>query len=145
MRLLPGLAPFRHRDYAIYWTGQAISQSGTWMEVTATSWLLYELTNSPVLLGLGGLVRAVPILLLAVVGGAVADRFPRRRIALASQFVYLCNSIVLGTLIVTGQIQFWQIYIASAVNSTSPPSSSPHGPRSSLRSSRARTCRTPSR
>ncbi len=80
MPLLPGLAPLRHRDFALYWTGQAVSMSGTWMEVTATSWLLYDLTSSPLLLGLGGVFRALPILLFALVGGAVADRVPRRRL-----------------------------------------------------------------
>ena len=74
MRALPGLAPLRHRDFALYWVGQLVSLSGTWIELTATSWLLYQLTSSPLLLGVNGLVRAVPIIGLSLFGGAIALR-----------------------------------------------------------------------
>src|SRR2546422_93758 len=70
--VLPGLPPLGHRDYALYWVGQLGSMSGTWIELTATTWLLYQLTDSPLLLGLGGLFRAAPIFALALIGGAVA-------------------------------------------------------------------------
>ncbi|HLZ47556.1 MAG TPA: MFS transporter, partial [Candidatus Limnocylindria bacterium] len=79
MRLLPGLSPLRHRDFALYWIGQCVSQVGTFIEMTATTYLLYAITSSPLLLGLGGLVRGVPILALALFGGALADRIDRKR------------------------------------------------------------------
>src|SRR5437762_9277721 len=98
MRLLPGLSPLRHRDFALYWVGQCVSQVGTFIEMTATTYLLYAITSSPLLLGLGGLVRGVPILGLALFGGALADRIDRRRLLLFTQCAQVVPSIVLGTL-----------------------------------------------
>ena len=118
MRLLPGLSPLRHRDFALYWVGQCVSQVGTFIEMTATTYLLYAITSSPLLLGLGGLVRGVPILALALFGGALADRIDRRRLLLFTQSAQVVTSVVLGTLVATGAIQFWHIYVISFVNST---------------------------
>src|SRR5256714_12617862 len=64
----PGLAPLGHRNYALYWVGQLVSMSGTWIELTATSWLLYQLTDSPLLLGLNGAFPAAPIFAFALLG-----------------------------------------------------------------------------
>ena len=118
MRLPPGLSPLRHRDFALYWVGQCASQVGTFIEMTATTYLLYAITNSPVLLGLGGLTRAVPILALALYGGALADRVDRKRLLMFTQASQVLTSLLLGTLVVTGTIQFWHIYVIGFVNST---------------------------
>ena len=118
MRLLPGLSPLRHRDFALYWVGQCVSQVGTFIEMTATTYLLYAITNSPLLLGLGGLVRGVPILALALFGGALADRIDRKRLLLYTQSAQVVTSIILGTLVATGTVQFWHIYVIGFVNST---------------------------
>ena len=118
MRLLPGLSPLRHRDFALYWVGLCVSQVGTFIEMTATTYLLYAITNSPLLLGLGGLVRGVPILALALFGGALADRIDRKRLLLYTQSAQVVTSIILGTLVATGTVQFWHIYVIGFVNST---------------------------
>jgi len=118
MRLLPGLSPLRHRDFALYWVGQCVSQIGTFIEMTATTYLLYAITSSPLLLGLGGLVRGVPILGLALFGGALADRIDRRRLLLYTQCAQVVTSLILGTLVATGAVQFWHIYVIGFVNST---------------------------
>lgn len=118
MRVPPGLSPLRHRDFALYWVGQCVSQIGTFIEMTATTYLLYAITNSPLLLGLGGLVRGVPILALALFGGALADRIDRRRLLLITQSANVVTSLILGTLVATGAIQFWHIYVITFVNST---------------------------
>src|SRR5258708_20695338 len=97
MRLLPGLSPLRHRDFALYWVGQCVSQIGSFIEVTATTYLLYAITSSPLLLGLGGLVRGVPILALALFGGALADRMDRKRLLLFTQSPQRVTSPTLGT------------------------------------------------
>lgn len=117
-RFLPGLAPLGHRNYALYWIGQTVSQCGTWIELTATTWLLYQLTGSPLLLGLGGLFRALPIFAFAIVGGAVADRVERRRLLLFTQSSSVVTSVLLGALVVTGQIAFWHIYLFNLLNAT---------------------------
>ncbi len=118
MRLPPGLSPLRHRDFALYWVGQCVSQTGTFIEMTATTYLLYAITGSPLLLGLGGLTRAVPILTLALFGGALADRVDRKRLLMFTQASQVVTSLLLGTLVVTGTIQFWHIYVIGFVNST---------------------------
>src|SRR5437867_1230735 len=116
--LLPGLAPLGHRNYALYWVGQLVSMSGTWIELTATTWLLYQLTDSPFLLGLGGLFRAAPIFALALIGGTVADRVERRRLLLITQSSSVVTSLVLGALVVSGQVAFWHIYVINVLNAT---------------------------
>jgi MFS family permease len=118
MRLPPGLSPLRHRDFALYWFGQCVSQSGTFIEMTATTYLLYAITSSPVLLGIGGLTRAVPILALALYGGAVADRVDRKRLLMFTQVSQVVTSLVLGTLVVTGRLEFWHIYVIGFLNSS---------------------------
>ena len=118
MRLLPGLSPLRHRDFALYWAGQCVSQIGTFIEMTATTYLLYAITSSPLLLGLGGLVRGVPILGLALFGGALADRIDRKRLLLFTQAAQVVTSLILGTHVATNTVQFWHIYVIGFVNST---------------------------
>ena len=118
MRLPPGLSPLRHRDFALYWVGQCVSQIGTFVEMTATAYLLYAITSSPLLLGLGGLVRAVPIVALALFGGALADRIDRKRLLMFTQCAQVVTSLVLGTLVATGAIQFWHIYVIGFLSST---------------------------
>jgi MFS family permease len=114
----PGLAPLGHRNYALYWVGQLVSLSGTWIELTATSWLLYQLTDSPFLLGLNGVFRAAPIFAFALIGGTVADRVERRRLLLVTQSASVVTSLVLGTLVVTQQVAFWHVYVVSLLNAT---------------------------
>src|SRR5438034_9075342 len=116
--LLPGLAPLGHRNYALYWVGQLVSMSGTWLELTARTWLLSQLPASPFLLGLGGVFRAAPIFALALLGGTVADRVERRRLLLITQSSSVVTSLVLGALVVSGQVAFWHIYVINFLNAT---------------------------
>ena len=69
-----GLTALRERNYVLYVVGQFISQLGNWVEQTAVAWILYEMTNSPLLLGLSGLFRALPVIALALLGGAITGR-----------------------------------------------------------------------
>jgi MFS family permease len=114
----PGLAPLAHRNYALYWVGQLVSMTGTWIELTATSWLIYLLTDSPFLLGLNGVFRAAPIFAFALLGGTVADRVERRRLLLVTQSASVVTSLLLGTLVVTGHVAFWHVYLISLCNAT---------------------------
>jgi MFS family permease len=114
----PGLAPLGHRNYALYWVGQLVSMSGTWIELTATSWLIYQLTDSPFLLGLNGVFRAAPIFAFALIGGTVADRVERRWLLLVTQSASVVTSLLLGALVVTGNVAFWHVYVISLVNAT---------------------------
>src|SRR2546426_7610932 len=118
MRFAPGLAPLRHRDFALYFAGLTVSQCGSWMEQTLTTWLLYDITGSPILLGIGGALRAVPIFTFGLLAGAVADRVDRRRLLLITQSGSALTSPRLGPVVATGQGPGWDIYVPSLLNST---------------------------
>jgi len=113
-----GLTALRERNYVLYAVGQFISQLGNWVEQTAVAWILYEMTNSPLLLGLSGLFRAVPMIALALFGGAIADRVPRRVLLLLTESSMLIASLTVGLLALTDQLQFWHLYVLSFASGT---------------------------
>jgi MFS family permease len=103
-------AALHYRDFRLFWLGLFIGNVGTWMQMTAISWMLYEITNSPLQLGLNGVFRAVPSIALGIFGGAMADRYDRKRLLLATQSISMSLALVLGVLAQTGRIQVWHIY-----------------------------------
>lgn len=115
---LRGLEALRSRNYLLYLVGHFTSQTGAWVEQTAVSWILYELTGSALLLGLAGLARAVPTIALALVGGAIADRVPRRTLLYGTESMMLANSLVIGLLAWSGRLEYWHLYALSFVNGT---------------------------
>jgi MFS family permease len=117
-RLPEGLSALRERQYVLYIIGQLASQVGNWLEVTAVSWIIYEMTKSPTLLGLNALFRVMPTLLLAVYGGTVADRLPRRRVLFVTESCMLVMSLTMGILAATGNLQYWHLYVLNLVSST---------------------------
>lgn len=104
------LAALRYRDFRLFWTGQLVSNIGTWMQMTTTSWLLYQLTGSPVLLGLNGIFRAVPAISLGLISGTFVDRYDRRRMLLWTQVSLGLLALGIGVLDHIGHIQPWHIY-----------------------------------
>jgi len=110
------LAALRYRDFRLFWTGLLISNIGSWMQMTATNWLLYQLTNSPVLLGLNGIFRAVPAIGLGVISGTFADRYDRRKLMIFTEVVSGLLALALGLLDQSGQIEAWQIYLFTFLN-----------------------------
>jgi MFS family permease len=105
----------RNPNYRLFWLGQLVSQSGTWMQRVAQAWLVLTLTDSPLALGTVTTLQFLPILLLSLFGGVLADRVPKRRLLLVTQSVAAAQSLVLAALTATGQIQLWQIYCLAAV------------------------------
>jgi MFS family permease len=103
-------AAFRYRDFRLFWTSLFISNVGTWMQMTATNWLLYQLTNSPVQLGLNGVFRAIPSIAFGLFSGTFADRYDRRWLLLWTQVVLGLLALGLGVLDHSGNIRVWQIY-----------------------------------
>lgn len=110
------LAALGYRDFRLFWTGLLISNIGSWMQMTATNWLLYQLTNSPVLLGLNGIFRAVPAIGLGVVSGTFADRYDRRKLMIFTEVVSGLLALALGVLDQSGHIEAWQIYLFTFLN-----------------------------
>jgi predicted MFS family arabinose efflux permease len=115
---LRGLAALRSRNYVLYLVGHFTSQTGAWVEQTAVSWILYELTGSALLLGLAGLARAAPTIALALIGGAVADRLPRRAMLYCTESLMFVNSLAIGALAWSGRLEYWHLYALSFVNGT---------------------------
>ena len=79
------LGALRHLDFRLFWIGQLVSQIGTWMQSVGQAWLVLELTGSPLQLGVVSALQFTPILLLSPVGGAMSDRFAKRRVLLVCQ------------------------------------------------------------
>jgi MFS family permease len=113
-----GLAALRERDYLLYFIGHSTSATGNWIEQTAVSWILYELTGSALLLGIGGLCRAGPVLALTVLGGAVADHLPRRPVLLTTESILLVISLAVGLLAADGRLAFWDLYLLNLASGT---------------------------
>ena len=92
------------RDFRLFWFGQIISLSGTWMQSVAQSWLVYSLTKSPLYLGIIASVASFPILFLTLFGGMVADRYPKRNILILTQALSVVPALVLGILTYTNTV-----------------------------------------
>ncbi len=105
----------RIRNYRLYFTAQLISVSGTWMQTVAQSWLVLHLTGSGVDLGIVVGLQFLPMLLFGPVGGLVADRFNKRRLLYLTQASGGILALVLGVLVVTHEVQLWQVYVLAAL------------------------------
>ena len=108
-RLLAALSALRHRNYRLYWFGQLFSVLAQNMEAVAQSWLVLEMTNSPLLLGLTGLTFSVPTIALTLLGGAVADRADRKRIMIFSQIGSVLMFSFLAALVITERVALWHV------------------------------------
>jgi len=108
-RIVEALSALRHRNYRLYWLGQLSSVLAQNMEGIAQSWLVLELTNSPLLLGLTGLAFAIPTITLTLLGGVIADRADRRRIMIFSQLGSASIFFILATLVVIQWVALWHV------------------------------------
>jgi MFS family permease len=100
----------RTRNYRLYFFGQIISLTGTWMQSVGQAWLVLELTGSGVALGIVTALQFLPILLAGAWGGVVADRGDKRKVILATQTAAAVLALALGLLTVTGAVRLWMVY-----------------------------------
>lgn len=100
-----------NRDFRLFWSGQVVSNTGTWAQSIAQAWLVLRLTDSPLALGTVTMLQALPVLLLGLFGGVIADRFPKRRLLLITQIGMLTQATLLAALTMTGLVQLWQVYV----------------------------------
>lgn len=105
------LRALRHRNFRLFFFGQLISLSGTWMQTTAQQWLVYRLTGSQLSLGAVTFASFLPVLLLSLFMGVVVDRVPRRRLLLLTQTWFMAGAVVLAWLTAIGMIRFSYILI----------------------------------
>ncbi|MFN8620433.1 MAG: MFS transporter [Chloroflexota bacterium] len=111
-RTLPtGLRAFRHRNFRLFYGGQAISLVGTWMQQVAQGWLVLQLTNDAFALGLVAAAQFLPVMFLGLFGGVAADAIPKRTGLIVTQSVSGLLALVLGVLVVTGHVQVWQVIL----------------------------------
>jgi MFS family permease len=102
-------------NYRRYFAGQSISLIGTWMQMTAQSWLVLSITHSSAALGGVVALQTLPVLLLAPYGGVIADRVDKRRLMIALQILMGLQALALGVLTVRGAVQVWQICLLAAM------------------------------
>lgn len=108
-----------YRDYRLMWLGQVGASASMWMEQVARPLLIFELTNSALMVGLVTATRMVPQLLVGIWAGVIADRMDKRRILLTSQLVTLCSHLVTAVLILSGLIEPWMVFVTTFVGGSS--------------------------
>lgn len=107
------LRALSHKNYRLFFSGQSISLIGSWMTRIATSWLVYRLTGSALLLGVVGFAGQIPSFILAPLAGVLVDRWNRQRLLVVTQVLALLQSMALAVLALTGLIKIWQVVVLS--------------------------------
>lgn len=103
------LRSFRHRNFRLFFAGQFVSLTGTWMQSVAVSWLVYRLTESSLALGLVGFASNIPVFIFGLFGGCLADRGDKRRILIAAQTAAMLQALALAALTLSGTANVWVI------------------------------------
>src|SRR5512141_2054670 len=121
-RVVAGVLPWRqtfaalkHRNFRLFFVGQLVSLIGTWMQNTAQSWLVYQLTGSKLLLGIVAAVSSAPMLLFSIWGGSLADRHAKRTVLLYTQSAMMLLAFVFAALVGTRQVRPWHILVLAAL------------------------------
>ena len=107
----------QQRNFRLLWAGLLVSNIGTWMQNVASGWLILQLTDSPLWLGLLGLSFAIPMIILPLIGGAITDRVHRIRLLYFTQSGMLITSIALAALTWLGHINAWHILVTTFIQS----------------------------
>jgi MFS family permease len=106
---------FAHRNYRLFFAGQLVSLVGTWMQQVAQAWLVLDLTSDPFMLGLVTALAFLPVLVLGLFGGLIADALPKRQTLIATQVVQMLLAFILFGLVVTDLVQVWHILVLAAI------------------------------
>ena len=106
----------RTRNYRLWFFGQTVSQSGTWMQSVAQYWLVYHnLTHSALDLGITAALQFAPVLLFGTIGGLVADRFDKRKVLLVTQTAFTAQATVLWLLVASGSVRLWMVWVLASL------------------------------
>src|ERR1035441_10216449 len=106
---------FKNRNYTLFFTGQSISQIGTWMQRTGVSWVVYTMTHSTFMLGLTVFASQFPSFLFSLMGGIVSDRYNRYKVLLFTQIASMAQAVLLAILVFTNQYTVWEILTLSTI------------------------------
>lgn len=105
----------RHPQFRLFYFGQLISITGTWMQNMAQAWLVYRLSHSTLLLGVVAFAAMLPVLLFGLAGGMLADRLPRRSLLIAAQLVAMAQALLLALLVFGGWVETWHVVVLAFV------------------------------
>lgn len=124
-KILSAFPALGSRNYQLYFFGQLISMIGTWLQIVAEGWLVYQLTHSAFYVGLDAAAATVPSLFLSLFGGVIVDRYPKRTILFYTQTTSMILAFALGIMAVTGAITVWWIiaiaFLLGIVNAVNTP------------------------
>ena len=109
------LRALRHRNFQLFFSGQLISLTGTWMQSVAQAWLVYSMTKSALLLGSVGFASQIPVFLFAPFGGITADRVNRQRLVIATQTCSMILAGILAWLTLSGRVHVWHIFLLAGL------------------------------
>jgi MFS family permease len=115
VRLPKTFRSLQHRNFQLYFAGQLISVAGTWMQVVAQAWLVYQISHSELMLGIVGFAAAIPSLLISPWGGVVVDRVNKRNLLVITQASAMVLAFVLAALTFAGIVQVWEIVVLAAL------------------------------
>jgi MFS family permease len=110
-----GLRALRHRDFRLFFIGQGVSQIGSWLQIIATSWLVYRLSGSTFMLGLAAFAIQIPFLVLAPLAGVFVDRLDRRRLLLTTNAIAALQASAMFALVALGQVEAWHLVAGNLV------------------------------
>ncbi len=111
LQLSQTFTALKYRNFRLWFSGQMVSLIGTWMQATAQSYLLFELTGSPMMLGIAGFASGVPIWLFSLYSGLISDRFSRKKVILFAQTSMMVLGFILAVLTFTDTVQPWHIIV----------------------------------
>lgn len=111
MRLPAGLRALGHRNFRLFWTGQAVSVVGSWMQTVGQAWLVLELTGSAFRLGLVTALQFAPVFVLSIVAGVLVDRVDKRRLIVGTQCALMGLALSLAALTWTGHVRYWHVAV----------------------------------
>lgn len=114
-RIPQAFSSFRHRNYQLWFIGQLVSVVGTWMQIIAQGWLVYEISHSEFALGLVGFASAIPVLFVSPWGGVVVDRVPKQVLLVTTQSVSMILAFILAALSFTHTVQVWHIVLLAVI------------------------------
>lgn len=112
-RLATTFSAFRYGNYRWYWVGMFFSFASHPMQQLSKGWLAYEITSSPLALGLVNVAHGIPLLALSFLGGTIADRMSKRRLIIASESVQGFINLIIALLVVMGLIKFWHLVLSN--------------------------------
>ena len=105
----------RERNFRLYWLGQAISNIGNWVQIVALGWFVLSISGAPIALGLLGLAQSIPLFVLSLAGGMLADRFPRLKLLLVTQSAALVLAAALALLALIGRPPLWSLLLVATL------------------------------